>query len=77
MHRYCLQPEADLTSVARWRLPSSKTNRNSWDLAFLRERGRYSNSKSSGFDLDLQRSTEVKNIFTIRKPIHDFLSNFY
>ena len=26
---------------------------------------------------DLWRSSEVKNIFTIRKPIHDFLSNFY
>ena len=26
---------------------------------------------------DLWRSSEVKNIFAIRKPIHDFLSNFY
>ena len=26
---------------------------------------------------DLQRSQEVKKNFTIRKPIHDFLSNFY
>ena len=26
---------------------------------------------------DLQRSLEVKNIFTIWKPMHDFLSNFY
>ena len=25
---------------------------------------------------DLQRSSEVENIFAIRKPIHDFLSNF-
>ena len=38
---------------------------------------RYSTSKFSGFDFDLKRSPEVKNIFTIRKPIHDFLSNFY
>ena len=29
------------------------------------------------FESDLQGSSEVKNIFTIRKPIHDFLSNFY
>ena len=26
---------------------------------------------------DLQRSLEVENIFSFRKPIHDFLSNFY
>ena len=26
---------------------------------------------------DLWRSLEVENIFFIRKPIHDFLSNFY
>jgi hypothetical protein len=26
---------------------------------------------------DPERSSGVKNIFTIRKPIHDFLSNFY
>ena len=34
---------------------------------------RYSTSKFSGFDLYLYRSPEVKNIFTIRKPIHDLL----
>ena len=38
---------------------------------------RYTNSKSSGFDLDLSRSPDVKNIFTIRKPIHDSLSDLF
>ena len=38
---------------------------------------RYLTSKFSGFDIDLQRSLEVKNISTIRKPIHDFLSKFH
>ena len=38
---------------------------------------RYSTLKFLGFDLDLCRSPGVKNIFTIRKPMHDFLSNFY
>ena len=34
---------------------------------------------SERFDLDLwpSEATEVENIFTIWKPIHDFLSNFY
>ena len=38
-----------------------------------------SNSKVLGFDLtfDLWRATGVKKNFTIRKPIHDFPSNFY
>ena len=30
-----------------------------------------------GLTFDLQRSLEVKNIFPIWKPMHDFLSNFY
>ena len=38
---------------------------------------RYLTSKFSGFYLDLQRLPGVKNISTIRKPIHDFLSNCY
>ena len=38
---------------------------------------KYSTSKFSGFDLDLWRSQEFENIFSIQKPIHDFLSNFY
>ena len=29
------------------------------------------------FESDLQGSSEVKNIFTIRKPIYDFLFDFY
>ena len=38
---------------------------------------RYLTSKFLEFDLDFWRSPEVKNIFTVRKPIHDFLSDFY
>ena len=40
---------------------------------------RYSILKFFGFDLDLWplEVTWVKNISAIRKPIHDFLSNFY
>ena len=40
---------------------------------------RYLTSKFSGFDLDLWpiKSPEVRNISTIWKPIHDFLSNIY
>ena len=37
---------------------------------------RYSTSKLTGFDLDLQRSPEVQNMFIIWKPVHDFRSNF-
>ena len=33
--------------------------------------------ESLTFTFDLWRSSEVKNIFSIRMPIHDFLSNFY
>ena len=29
------------------------------------------------FESDLYGSSQAKNIFTIRKPIHDFLSSFY
>ena len=40
---------------------------------------RYSTSKFLGFDLDfwLLEVTRSQNIFTIRKPIHDFLFNIY
>ena len=40
---------------------------------------RYSTSKFSGFDLDfwLSEVTWGQKYFIIRKPMHDFLSNFY
>ena len=49
---------------------------------FLSISDRFRDNRLQGFQgltstFDLQRSPEVKNIFTIWKPIHDFLSNFY
>ena len=49
---------------------------------FLSISDRFRDNRFQGFQgltstFDLRRSPEVKNIFTIWKPIHDFLSNFY
>ena len=41
---------------------------------------RYSTSKCLGFDLDLwppKRSSGVEKFYTVRKPIYDFLFDFY
>ena len=52
----------------------------SWTIfLYLVPFSRYSTSKFSGFDLDFwpPKVIWVKNSYTIRKPIYDFLSDFY
>ena len=56
-------------------MTSYLTSINTFSSFYLAPFSRYSTSKFLGFDLD--HWPKIKNIFTIRKPIHDFLFYLY